>query len=109
PAVAVVDQADRPGRLAEELVLDAEQRAAPGGEVAAPRQAHGLTAGGSVEGFGHGRPPVDDDRVPVLVGDGDPTDVPGVAGGAVLAGAVEVDAPEHQGGVAQLEALQPLG
>ena len=97
--------AEQPGRLAEELVLDGEQLAAAGGEVAAAHEAHRLAAGGPVEGLGDRRPPVDDERLAVLVGHGQPADVVAVA--ALAAGAV--DAAEHQAGVAELERGQPLG
>ena len=107
--VLLLDEPDGVGGVAEELVLDAEQRARPGGEVAAPGEAHGLAARGPVEGLGDRRPPVDHDGVAVGVGDGHPTDVPGVAGHAVLARAVEVDATEDQGGVAELERLEAVG
>ena len=106
---AVVDHrelaAEQPGRLAEELVLDAEELAAPGGEVAAADEAHRLAAGGPVERLGDRRPPVDDERLAVLVGHGQAADVVAVA--AVPAGAV--DAAEHEAGVAELERGQPLG
>ena len=53
------------------------QRAAPGGEVPAPGQAHRLAAGGPVEGLGDRRPPVDDDGLLVLVRDRETADVEG--------------------------------
>ena len=61
--------------LAEQLVLDGEELAALGGEVPPPGQAHRVAAGGPVEGLGHRRPPVDDDRLPLLVGHRQPADV----------------------------------
>ena len=108
------------GGVAEQLVLDAEEGAAAGGEVAAAGQAHRLAAGGPVEGLGDGRPPVDDDRLPVLVGDRDPPDVEGVGRRRRVAspgrsrrwrsarGVVEVDAAEHEGGVAEVELPEPV-
>ncbi len=117
------------GGVAEQLVLDAEEGAAPGGEVAAAGQAHGLAAGRPVEGLGDRGPPVDDDRLTVLVGDRHPPDVEGTGAvvvrlvvGPVLVGLVtvagrwrrprgvlEVDPAEHQGGVAQVELPEPGG
>ena len=74
-----------------------------GGEVAAARQPHRRAAGGPVEGLGDRRPPVDDDRLLVLVGHGEAADVEGVAAASPLS-AVAVDAPEHEAGVAELRA-----
>ena len=99
--VPVVEAEPRRG-VAEQLVLDVEQRAAPGGEVATAGQAHRFAPGGPVEGLGHRSPPVDDHRLLVLVADRDAADVEGR--GVVLA----VDAPEAQRGVAQLELGEPL-
>ena len=48
------------GALAERLVLDAEQLAAAGGEVAAADEAHRCPTGGAVERLGDRGPPVDD-------------------------------------------------
>src|SRR5690606_17097239 len=61
-----------------QLVLDAEELAPAGGEVAPAAQAHGLPSGGPVERLGDGGPPVDDHRLLGLVGDRDPADVEGV-------------------------------
>ena len=97
--------AEQPGRLAEELVLDGEELAATGGEVAAADEPHRLAPGGPVEGLGDRRPPVDHERLAVLVGHRQAADVVAVA--AVPAGAV--DAPEHEAGVAELQRGQPLG
>ena len=89
PEGRLVLAADAEVALAEQLVLDVEELAAPHGEVAAPDQAHGVAAGGPVERLGHRRPPVDDDRLALLVGHGDAPDVErldalgaGAAGGA---------------------------
>jgi len=65
--------------IAYVAVLDAEQRPAAGGEMAAARQPHRRTAGGAVERLGHRGAPVDDHRLLPLVGDGETADVPGVA------------------------------
>ena len=67
--------ADAEVALAEQLVLDAEQLAALDGEVAAAGQAHRVAPGGPVERLGDRRPPVDHDRLAVLVGHGQPADV----------------------------------
>jgi len=63
--------------------------------VAPPVEAHGLTTGGPVEGLGHRGPPVDDQRVVVLVGHGDATDVVSLPADGLRA----VDATEDQRGV----------
>ena len=106
---AVVDDrqlaAEEPGGLAEQLVLDGQQLAAPGGEVAAADQAHRRAPGGPVEGLGHRGPPVDHQRLPLLVGHGQAPDVEAVAPLALGA----VDPPEHEAGVAELEGGQPVG
>ena len=90
--------------------------AGPGGEVAAAGQAHRLPAGGPVEGLGDRGPPVDDDRVAVLVGDRHPADVEGVAapGGPLDEGmsrrfGLGVDATEDERRLAELELLEPVG
>ena len=67
--------ADAEVALAEQLVLEPEQLAALDGEVAAAGEAHRLTAGRPVERLGDRRPPVDHDRLAVLVGDGEAADV----------------------------------
>ena len=75
----VVDEAlvvaDAEVAAAEQLVLEAEDVAALDGEVAAADEAHRLAAGGPVERLGDRRPPVDDDRLGLLVGDGETADV----------------------------------
>jgi hypothetical protein len=107
--VAVVDHpefaVEHPGTLAEQLVLDAEQLPAPGGEVSAPHQPHRRPAGGPVEGLGDGCPPVDHQGFLVLVGDGHAADVEGVATG----GAGLVDAPEHQAGITEVQIVEAAG
>ena len=61
--------------LAEELVFDAEQISTLDDEVAAAGEPHRVTSGGPVERLGHRRSPVDDNRLAVLVGDGETPDV----------------------------------
>ncbi len=96
--------AEVPG--AEELVLEAEDGAALDDEVAAAHQAHRLAAGGPVEGLGHRGPPVDDDRLGLLVGDGQAADVEALDGVRRLG--QPVDAPEHERGVAEIEVGEAL-
>ena len=98
--------ADAEVAAAEQLVLDAEQVPALDGEVAAAHEAHRLAAGGPVERLGDRRPPVDDDRLGLLVGDGEAADVEALGRGRALG--VAVDAPEHECGVAEVEVGQPL-
>jgi hypothetical protein len=100
----VVAEAEVP--LAEQLVLDTEEFLALDGEVAPPQQTHGVATGGPVEGLGDRCPPVDDDRLAVLVGDGETADVEALDGVGRLGGAV--DATEDQRGVAQVEVGEPL-
>ena len=99
--------ADAEVALAEQLVLDAEQLAALHGEVAAPDQAHRLAAGGPVERLGDRGPPVDHDRVAVLVGHREPADVEALD--RIRApSALAVDAAEDERGVAEIELGQPV-
>ena len=106
----VVADAEVP--LAEQLVLDAEQLAALDREVAATDEAHRLAAGGAVERFGDRRPPVDDDRLGVLIGHREAADVEALAAvGTVVPfgrGGEAVDAAEHERGVAEVEVVQAL-
>ncbi|MEJ7720635.1 MAG: hypothetical protein WKF58_09390 [Ilumatobacteraceae bacterium] len=81
---------------AEEFVFQAEQRPSLDGEVPPPGQTHRLTSGGAVEGLGHRRPPVDDDRFAFLVGHCEAADVVRLVVGAV-------DAPEHEGSITEIE------
>ena len=98
--------ADAEVALAEQLVLDAEDGAALDGEVAPAEQAHRLAAGGAVERLGDRRPPVDDDRFGVLVGDRQAADVEALRAAGLLGAAV--DPPEHQCGVAEVELVETL-
>ena len=95
-------RAEQLGPVAEVLVLDAEQLAPAGGEVAAAIETHRRATGGSVERFGHGRPPVDDDGLLALVGHGEAADVIGLAL-LLIVDRGSIDASEDQRGVAQLE------
>ena len=89
------------GLLAEELVLDPQQGAAPGCEVPPALQAERLAAGGPVEGLGHRCPPVHQDRVVIGVPQTDPSDV------EPLTRSRRVDAAEHQRPVPDVELGQP--
>ena len=92
--------------VAEQLVFQPEQRAALHGEVPAAGEAHRLAARGPVERLGDGGPPVDDDRLALLVGDRQSADVEGLQAIGGLGHAV--DSTEHQGGVAEIELGQPV-
>ena len=92
--------------LAEQLVLDAEDAAPLDGEVTATQQAHRLAAGGAVERLGDRRPPVDDDGLRVLVGDGQPADVEALHPARLLGAAI--DATEDQRRVAEVELVESL-
>ncbi len=61
----------------EDLVVQGRDVTSPGGDVAAPAQAHGVVAGGEVEGARHVGPPVEDEgrAVGVVLPDSDPADV----------------------------------
>jgi hypothetical protein len=63
------DRARRPSRLGELLVLIGGELGAGEPEPAPPRQAHRVGRAGPVEGPGHRRAPVDDDRVAIAVMD----------------------------------------
>ena len=88
PAVAV----------AEVLVFHSQQLPAPGDEVAASGQIHGIAAGGPVEGLGGRGPPVDGDGLLVVVPHRHPAHIEPVA--TPFLGPVE--AAEHQRGVADI-------
>ena len=91
----------------EDLVVDADQTLGLGGEVTTPFQTERLGAGGPVERLGHGRPPVDDDGVLFLIGNGEPTDVEPLARSrALLADAI--DPPEQQRLAADLQPGQAV-
>ncbi len=62
----------------EHLVVDADDRTALGPQVAAADQRAGVGRGGGVEGPGGGGPPVDQDRLVLLVAQPDPADVEGL-------------------------------
>ena len=79
--------ADAEMSVAEQLVLDAEDRTTLDGEVTTTHQAHRLAARRPVERLGHRRPPVDDDGLGVLVGDRQATDVKALRGAVGLGGA----------------------
>ena len=71
--------------------------------MAAADDPHRRDGRGAVEGLGDGRSPVDDERGVLVVLDGEAPDVPG-------GGVVEVEAAEHERGVADVEVGQaPLG
>ena len=83
-----------------------EHGAALDDEVAAPHQPHRLATGGPVEGLGDGCPPVDDDRLGLVVGDGEAPDVEALGGLRALG--VTVDAAEHERGVTEVEVGEAL-
>ncbi len=104
--VEAVVVADAEMALAEQLVLEAQQLATVHGEVAAAGEAHRLAPGGPVERLGDRCSPVDDDRLALVVGDGQPADVEALE--AVGGLGHPVDATEHQRGVAQIELGEPV-
>ena len=73
----------------------------PPTEVASPHDAHGVVGQGPVERLGRRRPPVDDERVAVLVSDGDATDVEAAAVG-------EVEATDEQAVLRDVERGEPV-
>jgi hypothetical protein len=64
-----------PLEVTEELILEADNRAAATHEVTSTSQAHRHRSGGAVEGLCHGCPPVDHNRFLVIVPDSDTADV----------------------------------
>ena len=98
--------ADAQVAAAEELVLETEHRPTLDDEVAPPQKPHRLAPGRPVERLGDWRPPVDDDRLGPLVGDGQPADVERLGRGRALG--VAVDTPEDESGVAEVEVGEPL-
>ena len=99
---------------AEQLVLDPEQRAAFDGEVAAPGEAHRVAPGRPVERLGDRRPPVDHDRLGVLVGDRQAADVEALEARqrrrrrSVGVVDVPVDATEDERRLAEIEIGEPF-
>ncbi len=79
-AVEALVVAEAEMALAEQFVLEAEQLAALDHEVPPAQQPHRAAAGGAVERLGDRRPPVDDHRLAVLVGDGETADVEALDG-----------------------------
>ena len=110
-AVAILFQGGHQGPVAlirlvetvevEQLVLNVDQFPTPADEVATQDQPHRIPTGGPVEGLRHRGPPVDDDRLLVFVGHGQPPDVEPLTG-------LGVDPAEDQRGGTQLEAAQPV-
>ena len=100
-ALLVAFGAGRARGGAEQLVLQVDDPAPVGDEVAAAPQAHGMAAGGPVEGLRRRHPPVDDQRRVVDVGHRQAPDV-------VRLAVVPVDAPEADGLVADPQALDAL-
>ncbi|MBS1265307.1 MAG: hypothetical protein MAG471_01149 [Acidimicrobiaceae bacterium] len=91
-----------PLKVTEELVLEADDRAAPAHEVTAPAQAHRNRTGCPVEGLGDGSTPVDNDRFLVVVPDTYTSDVE-----AALADlGFLVDPAKDEGRVAEVQLLQ---
>ena len=85
----------------EDFVVERGQLALPPTEVASPHDAHGVLRQGSVERLRRGRPPVDDERVAVLVGNGQAAHVE--------AGAIgEVEATDEQTVLCDVERGQPV-
>ena len=104
--VEAVVFADAEVVLAEEFVFDRHQGATLHEKVPASHELHGVAAGCAVEGLGDRCPPVDDELVVVFVRHGQTTDVERLGIAAAVGGAV--DAPEHQGGVADVEFVEHL-
>ena len=70
-------------------------------EVASPHDTHGVVGQGPVERLGGRRPPVDDERIAVLVSDGQATDVQAAA-------VDEVEATDEQTVLRDVERGQPV-
>ena len=85
----------------EDFVLEPDELAVPPSEVASAHDAHGVVGQGAVERLGRRRAPVDDERVAVLVGDGDATHVEAAAVG-------EVEATDEQAVLGDVERSQPV-
>ena len=78
-ALADQDEVVPVGSAVRQLVVEAGEPAAPQDEVAPADQAHRRAGGRPVERLGGRRPPVDDQRLVVLVGDRHPADVVALA------------------------------
>ena len=87
--------------LAEQLVLDAEQRASFDGEVSSAHEPHRLATSGTIERLGNRGSPVDDHRFPIEVGDGKSPDVEALESRIPFGRAV--DPAEHEGRVPEVE------
>ncbi len=88
------------GADVEDLVLQPDQLAMPPTEVASPHDTHGVVGQRPVERLGDRRPPVDDERVAVLVSDGHATYIEATAVG-------EVEATDGQTVLRDVERGQP--
>ena len=72
--------------------------------MTAATNAHGRLAGGAVEGFGHGGPPVHRDGFLGVVPDRDAPDVEGLAGPVVG----QIQPAEDQRGIADVQLRHPI-
>jgi hypothetical protein len=101
-------QAEAPARQiafrVEQLVLDVKHGCVLGEQVAPPAETHRVRPGRPVEGLGHRRPPVHDDRLLVGAGNCESADVERLIG---VPFGQPVDPPEHEGLPPQLEVLEP--
>ena len=98
--------ADADVAVAEEFVFDAEKLTALNREVAATREAHRLASRRAVERLGNRRPPVDDHRLTLLVGNGQTPDVETLH--PVGTFGVAVDPAKDESCVAEVELRQTI-
>ena len=93
-AVEALVVAETEVAVAEQFVLEAEQRCGPRPRSGVGGRAPSAAAGRAVEGLGDRRPPVDHHGLAVLVGDGETADVEALDRVGRLGR--PVDAAEHQ-------------
>ena len=93
--------------VGEVLIFDAHHFPAANGHVTATREPERLNSRGAVEGFGDGGAPVDDERIEVVVGNGQATNVKRLALAATVIVEV-VDTAEEEGLVTNRELFEAL-
>jgi hypothetical protein len=86
----------------EHLIVEPDQLAVAPAEVTSPHDTHRVVRQRPVERLGGGRPPVDDERIAICVGDGDATHVQ-------AASVDEVEATHEQPVLREVERGQPAG
>ena len=91
--------------FAKQFVFKCQQFCTFNNEVAAAQQTHGFATSGAIKRFGNRRAPVNNNGLPVRVGNGETTNVE-VLDIVVLGNAI--DTAEHQSGIAEVELFETV-